>query len=295
MTPGSSSFQAAMAAWAAELDLDCAPDVLATARTTVIRHGAAFAGKRVAFALATTTTCVVTVPADWRDAAREALAPLRPTEAFDARRLAGVFGPAAQRVVGPAWQGHLDADGFAPVDPRGTRPLAAADREDLDVLAAACDTREWEASAVNLDQAPVFGCVAGDRLVAAGTLAPWRDRFWHVGIITSRLPRAGIRAGGGECNDPLWARPRLAAPLSDPARQCPLGRGRSLARLSATRPDPGHPSYPDVTRAFAKGGGPARRGRPQDPALPPARHRCAHRPAEGPGISSARARRRRDG
>jgi len=184
MTPGSSSFQAAMAAWAAELDLDCAPDVLATAKTTVIRHGAAFAGKRVAFALATTTTCVVTVPADWRDAAREALAPLRPTEAFDARRLAGVFGPAAQRVVGPAWQGHLDADGFAPVDPRGTRPLAAADREDLDVLAAACDTREWEASAVNLDQAPVFGCVAGDRLVAAGTLTPWRDRFWHVGIIT---------------------------------------------------------------------------------------------------------------
>jgi hypothetical protein len=44
--------------------------------------------------------------------------------------------------VGPAWQGHLDADSFTPVDQRGTRPLLAADRADLAVLAATCDARE---------------------------------------------------------------------------------------------------------------------------------------------------------
>jgi GNAT superfamily N-acetyltransferase len=184
MRLGSPSFQAAMAAWAAELG--CAPQTLAAARTTVIRHGQSFGDERVAFALAVTTTnaCVVTVPADWHDAARAALAPLPPSEAFDARRLAGVFGPAADRVVGPAWQGHVDASGFAPVDPRGARPLLAADRADLGALATACDAREWEASTVDPDRPPVFGCVADGRLVAAGTLASWRDRFWHVGIVT---------------------------------------------------------------------------------------------------------------
>jgi GNAT superfamily N-acetyltransferase len=185
MTPtGFRTEQAAMAAWAAEFG--CAPQILGVALTTVIGHGAAFAGRRVAFALAPTTTsgCVVTVPADWCDAARAALVPLPPSQAFEARRLAGVFGRAAERVVGPAWQGHLDADSFVPVDQRGTRPLLAADRTDLAALAAACDAGEWEASTVDLDRPPVFGCMADDRLVAAGTLTPWRDRFWHVGIVT---------------------------------------------------------------------------------------------------------------
>jgi GNAT superfamily N-acetyltransferase len=108
----------------------------------------------------------------------------RPHDTLDPRRLTGVFGPAADRVVGPAWQGHVDADGFAPADPRGARPLLAADRADLAALATACDPREWEAGTVDPDRPPVFGCVAGARLVAAGTLAPWRDRFWHVGIVT---------------------------------------------------------------------------------------------------------------
>jgi hypothetical protein len=110
MTPtGLRTAQAAMGAWAAEFG--CAPQVLGAALTTVIRHGPAFAGHRVAFALAATATnaCVVTVPADWYDVASAALAPLPPSQAFDARRLGGVFGRAAERVVGPAWQGHLDA------------------------------------------------------------------------------------------------------------------------------------------------------------------------------------------
>jgi predicted GNAT family acetyltransferase len=30
----------------------------------------------------------------------------------------------------------------------------------------------------------VFGCLVGGSLVAAGTLAQWRERFWNVGILT---------------------------------------------------------------------------------------------------------------
>jgi GNAT superfamily N-acetyltransferase len=184
MSLGNPGLQAAMTAWAAELG--CTPQALAAERTTVIHHGLAFDDERVAFALAPTTinACIITVPADWHSAALTALSPLRPTEAFDARRLAQVFGAAADRVVGPAWQGHVDADGFAQVDLRGTRLLLTADRADLAALATACDAHEWEASTVDPDRPPVFGYWADGRLVAAGTLAPWRDRFWHVGIVT---------------------------------------------------------------------------------------------------------------
>jgi hypothetical protein len=152
----------------------------------------------------TQRACIITVPADWHSAALTALAPLRPNEAFDARRLAQVFGAAVDRVVGPAWQGHVDADGFAEVDLRGTRLLRAVDRADLTALATACDAQEWEASTVDLDRPPVFGYWADGRLVAAGTLTPWGDRFWHVGIVHPPwLPRTRLRADGGRRNDPL--------------------------------------------------------------------------------------------
>jgi GNAT superfamily N-acetyltransferase len=174
--------QAAMAAWATELDI--AAQLLAASHTTVIRHGAAFAGQRVAFALATPRACVVTVPADWYAAARAALARLRPGEAFDTQRLAAVFGPAAERVVGPAWQAHLDTASFTPADPRGTRLLTPTDRAALATLASAGHHLDWQHSAIDPDRPPLFGCFAAGTLVAAGTLSPWRARFWSVGIIT---------------------------------------------------------------------------------------------------------------
>lgn len=185
MTPAyPQTAQLAMAEWATELG--CPSQVLATAGTTVIRHGPAFGSQRVAFAFAPTTisACVITVPADWYAAARAALTPLPPSQTFDARHLSRLFSRAVERVVGPAWQGHVDTDCFAPVDPRGARPLLAADRADLAALTNACDPCEWEASTVDPDRPPVFGCRADNRLVTAGTLTPWRGRFWHVGIVT---------------------------------------------------------------------------------------------------------------
>jgi len=181
------SRQAALAAWAAEFG--CRPRVLRSAGTIVVRHGPAFEGERVAFALATATACLVTVPDDWYAAAHAALVSQSPAEAFDAKRLAGLFGSAVQRVVGPAWQGHVDASSFAPVDPRGTRLLTRADRPALDALVAACPPGEWDASSIDPDRPPVFGCVVGGVLVAAGTLSPWRERFWTVGIITQPAHR----------------------------------------------------------------------------------------------------------
>jgi GNAT superfamily N-acetyltransferase len=173
---------AALAAWAAELGTTVG--VLGSAGTTVLRHGPAFAGRRVAFALATGTACVVTVPDDWYATAAAALGHQGAAEAFDATRLAGLFGPAVRRVVGPAWQGHVDAGGFAPVDARGTRLLSGEDRAALDALAAACPPGEWEASSIDPERPPLFGRLVGGALVAAGTLAPWRERFWNVGIVT---------------------------------------------------------------------------------------------------------------
>src|SRR6266545_4852542 len=152
---------AALAAWAAELGSTAR--VLQSPGTTVVRHGPAFVGQRVAFALATETACVVTVPDDWYAPAEAALGHLGAAEAFDPTRLAGLF---------------------APADPRGTRPLSNTDRAALDALAAACPPGEWEASSIDPERPPVFGRLVGGALVAAGTLAPWRERFWNVGIVT---------------------------------------------------------------------------------------------------------------
>ena len=178
---------AALAAWAAELGASVG--TLRSAGTTVVRHGPGFAGRRAAFALTTGSACVVTVPDDWYPAAAAALDHLGAAEAFDAARLAGLFGPAVQQVVGPAWQGHTDAGGFVPADVRGTRPLSGEDRAALDALAAACPPGEWDDSSIDPERPPLFGRFVGGSLVAAGTLAPWRERLWNVGIITHPAQR----------------------------------------------------------------------------------------------------------
>jgi RimJ/RimL family protein N-acetyltransferase len=51
-------------------------------------------------------------------------------------------------------------------------------------LEMACDQTEWEHSTIVWGQSPVFGCLVGEEVAAAGTLRPWGEGILSVGIIT---------------------------------------------------------------------------------------------------------------
>jgi hypothetical protein len=176
------SIQAVVAFWAARLG--CDPERLAKPGTAVVRNGPDLAGYRGVTVLLRPPACVVAVPHDWYELAAGRLGRRPAAEVFDIALLREVFGPAVERVIGPAWLGYADAGDFTPAPTMGTRPLTDRDLPALRRLADACGPTAWAHGGIRPGSAAVFGCHAGGMLAAAGMLEPWGARLLHVGIVT---------------------------------------------------------------------------------------------------------------
>jgi GNAT superfamily N-acetyltransferase len=117
---------------------------------------------------------VVSAPDGWVERIRGALAGVAqhralPTEAW----LAELFGESLERLVGPAFQGALDAGNFRPFSSAQVRTLTSADADAVAVFRSACGADGWSDAA--LDKALLFrmGYFDGSRLVALAGFRPW--------------------------------------------------------------------------------------------------------------------------
>lgn len=94
-------------------------------------HVAALAGGmadyRGAYLLRRESCVQFAVPARLVEWVRQAVRACAPETVFDPAFLAGLFGPSVERIIGPAYQGFVDAGTFRPVEGRGTRLLTAED------------------------------------------------------------------------------------------------------------------------------------------------------------------------
>jgi GNAT superfamily N-acetyltransferase len=169
------------AQWAAILG--CSVDDLCRPQTLVVPQGT-LAGYQGVMVLRRGAACIVSVPLTIADAMRQRIAGRTADQVFDVSCLVGLFGNTVERIVGPAWQGYADSLDFQPADTRGTHLLQLGDEEALRRLAQACDQTEWEHSAIVWGKAPIFGCFAGNDLVAGGILDHWGARVLSAGIIT---------------------------------------------------------------------------------------------------------------
>lgn len=176
------SIQAVLAFWATHLG--CSREQLAQPGTSVVRNGPDLAGYRGVTVVFRPPACVVAVPHDWYEPAAGRLERRPAAAVFDIPLLREVFGPAVDRVIGPAWLGYADAGDFTPAPTMGTRLLTDRDLPALRRLADACGPTAWAHSGIRPGSAPVFGCHAGGALAAAGMLEPWGPRLLHVGIVT---------------------------------------------------------------------------------------------------------------
>jgi hypothetical protein len=156
--------------------LGCPAETLRAPGRRVMAHGPWLAGYQGVYVwrmMADSGALSVTVstPPALVDEARAALVGVQPEAALDPTFWLAALGPRMERVVGPSYQGYLDAGAFQPVAPNRTRTLAADERPALERLARACPTEEWEHSAIQPDHDPIF-VVSGDdgALQAAASL-----------------------------------------------------------------------------------------------------------------------------
>lgn len=170
--------------WAAELGVPAG--LLRQPGVHVAELAGGMADYRGAYLLRRESGVTLALPARLVEWARpQAAQACVPEAVFDLAFLAGLFGPAVDRIIGPAFQGFVDAGTFKPVEGRRTRPLSAEDIPALGRLRAACDVIEWAHSAIEPERPDsMFACFVGGDIAAAGTLLRGRDPVASLGIIT---------------------------------------------------------------------------------------------------------------
>ena len=100
------------------------------------------------------------------------------------------LGARVERIVGPSYQGYVDAEAFraGPIslEPDGpaARALGPYDKSDLVQLSAACPRQEWADSAIRPDHAPIFALERAGTLVAAASAPDDGPGIASVGVIT---------------------------------------------------------------------------------------------------------------
>ena len=167
-------------------------------------------------------TCIISVPPTLVATTEAAAQGLSPKDLRLPEQAVALFGALAERVIGPAYQGHVERTWFRPEVRPGARRLTPDDGEALQRLASACQGEEWEHSGIELDLSrtphPVFGCFTGGRLAAAAqyraedgagmigvvTHPEYRGRGWGRAAV-SLATQHGLRAGHLMCYQTLQA------------------------------------------------------------------------------------------
>jgi GNAT superfamily N-acetyltransferase len=166
--------------------LECARELFASARVTVIAHGAAFGSYNGVYALSGVAegALVISVPPGEHARVSDALRDRSPSDVFDAGRIAALFAGRVERIIGPASLAYVDDATFVPAATAApVRLLEQDDRSAIDALRDACDAEEWEHGDVVLGRNPVYGAFEDDRLAS---VVSWEDRgtVANVGMVT---------------------------------------------------------------------------------------------------------------
>jgi GNAT superfamily N-acetyltransferase len=170
---------------------DCEPGDLYDSYPVVKAHGVRLAGYQGIYVWQMDDIAVISAPPEWVSVARRAV--VRPTSGalVDPDFWRAVLGAHIERIVGPSYQGYVDAAAFRPAPPLPPGPpallvrvLAPADLPALEDLATACPPQEWQDSAIHRDHTPIFVLEQSGVLVAVASAPGDGPGIASVGAIT---------------------------------------------------------------------------------------------------------------
>jgi hypothetical protein len=183
------STEAIIANWVAAR-LGCTPDDLHGSRTLVKAHGPRLDGYCGVYVWLMDDIAVVSAPPDWVEVVKAAVAGQTSEALHDPAFWHAALGSRVERIIGPSYQGYVDAEAFQPAAPLPgpaapqVLRLGPADLPALERLAAACAPQEWEDSAIQPDHAPIFAAVRAGELLAAASAPDDVPAVASVGVIT---------------------------------------------------------------------------------------------------------------
>lgn len=180
--------------------LDCAPEGLDHAGVLVQPHGPHWASYWGIYVWLMHGTAVVSLPPEVLADVRAIVAGQVPQTLADPALWHAALSQRIERIVGPSYQGYVDAQAFRPAPPFATPPgvvrvLGPADRSMLDALTAACPPQEWEHSAIQPRDAPIYAA-------PSATASSWPRRARPTTgqglprLASSRIPFVAGRATG---------------------------------------------------------------------------------------------------
>jgi hypothetical protein len=136
---------------------------------------------------------ILSVPGDLVERIRGRVGGRR-SDDVDLAYIEHLLAPEVRRIIGPCFLGYADRGSLRTGSLVTARQLGPADVAALRELADSCDQDEWAESGLNVDRPPIFGCFAGQRLLAAASYEVWGDRIAHMGVLTDLASR---RSGHG--------------------------------------------------------------------------------------------------
>jgi hypothetical protein len=148
--------------------LDCEVGDMSAGRTVVKAHGPRLAVYRGVYVWQMEDATIISTPPGWQAATQAAVTGQAPATLRDPTFWRATLGAAIERIVGPSYQGYVDAAAFRPaVSTPPARQLGPVDAPALERLAAACPAQGWTDSAIHFDHAPIFVHEHAGELVAA--------------------------------------------------------------------------------------------------------------------------------
>lgn len=181
LTPTASAIIKMQVAWR----LDCKVSSLTNAGTLVKAHGPRLADYHGVYVWQMEDTTIISTPPEWVLATQADVAGQAPATLRDPTFWRAVLGASIERIVGPSYQGYVDAATFRPaLFALHVRRVEPADLPALERLVAACPPQEWADSAIRLDHTPIFALERSGELLAAASAPGDGPEVASVGVIT---------------------------------------------------------------------------------------------------------------
>lgn len=171
--------------------LDCTPgDLLRGSPPLVKAHGPRLAEYYGLYIWMMDEAVIISAPPEWVAVVQAAIVGQASEALHDPGFWRTALGDYVERVVGPSYQGYVDAQAFRPssLSPESAPPLVRClgpvDLPALNRLAAACPHQEWEDSAIQPDHLPIFALERAGVLVAAASAPDDGSGVASVGVVT---------------------------------------------------------------------------------------------------------------
>lgn len=127
---------------------------------------------------------VVSVPAGWAAPLSAKLERCEPDELFEETFLVELLGGDFERLIGPAFQGCLEAGGFRPTPSANVRFVGRNDSAAVDRFRAECGADGWESGGLDEVKHHMAAYFDGKRITAMAGYRPWNDHAGDPCVLT---------------------------------------------------------------------------------------------------------------